>query len=200
MNTKSIVYFSALGFGILFSWFFIWPEFQGIEDTRLKIEAAEERKSILQETRSNIENSSDFLDSLTSSERHLLDLALPGEPDRINLANVIYRMISEHGLIANRVSVELESSSRASASDDSGVSEVSIIMGVDGSYEALKSFLVAMEENMRITDVGSVIIESDDQPEDRRPPVYSFDIQGKAYYLSHDKESSKESVSSSIFE
>lgn len=184
MNTKSIIYFSAVGFGVLFLWFFIWPKVQGIESIQNDIKAQEAEKIVLEETTDNIEDAYNFYINLSEEDQELMNTALPEVPDRINLANTLYRMISENGLVSNNVSVTEAGPSQVLDTNAATIHKVSISINADGSYDSLKELIKTMEENLRITNITTIGIEaSADTGEDSSINTQSFSINAEVYYL-----------------
>jgi Tfp pilus assembly protein PilO len=57
--------------------------------------------------------------------------------------------------------------------------EQSVGLDLNGDYLAFKSFLMALEKNIRLIDVLSI----DASPISEGSPVISFRIKGNAYYL-----------------
>lgn len=55
----------------------------------------------------------------------------------------------------------------------------SVDIGLTGGYPSFKSFLTALERNIRIIDITSI----DANPTSENSPIISFRIKGKAYYL-----------------
>ncbi len=52
-------------------------------------------------------------------------------------------------------------------------------IGINGAYPAFKSFLAALEKNIRVIDITSV----DGSPTTENSPIIAFRIKGNAYYL-----------------
>jgi len=57
--------------------------------------------------------------------------------------------------------------------------EQSIGIELNGGYLAFKSFLMALERNIRLIDISSI----DASPTSENSPIISFRIKGNAYYL-----------------
>lgn len=183
MNNRSIIFFSAIAFGVAFSWFFIWPKLGSIETIKKDLDAASQERVVLQETIDNISSQANFYRSLTEEQIELLNLAAPSYPDEINLVDLLYKKIADKGMIANEVTAEPQRAAPSSVQSPASERplEVTVSISATGSYGSFKELLAELENNLRIMDIESIVIDNNLEEDGGSSPTFS--ITGNAYYI-----------------
>jgi len=118
-----------------------------------------------------------------------MDNILPPNVDIPDLIVQLEALVFEQGLILDKLEVKIPTeetaSSRAEAARTGQVAAavqkykiVNIELGFTGDYSALKNFLKATEENMRLIDIDSIGIS----PEAEASGIFNYDLTLKSYY------------------
>jgi len=118
-----------------------------------------------------------------------IDLILPLKEDIPNLIVQVESLVFEQGLILDKLEVSTPTEDGGGtinledvrANKESSVSKyktLTISLGFTGDYSALKNFLKATEENMRLIDIESIGVS----PESENMGIFRFDLSLKTYY------------------
>lgn len=158
--------------GILF-WVLLLPAYDTVMAQR---EAVTERASILKDRADTIASiktmTQEYITRATDIER--FTSIVPAKKSVPEIVSSIQALSFENGLQLTTVTL----SGGANKGTDPYLVQ-SIDLGLTGSYPAFKSFLMALEKNIRLIDVVSI----DASPIAENSSIISFRIRGNAYYL-----------------
>ncbi len=158
--------------GIIF-WAFLMPLYDGVGAKR---EAISQRTTLI-ETRGGIINNIKELAqeySKRSSDISHFASVVPAVKSAPELLSSIQALATQNGLQLTTIALSGSINQNISA-----YQEQSIDLGLNGSYPAFKSFLMAVERNIRLIDVLSV----DASPSSENSDIITFRVKGTAYYL-----------------
>ena len=121
----------------------------------------------------------------SQNPKEVVTMALPRAKNEAELLNQLSVLADKNALAIQNVNVNPPGSRAASRTGVSSstlvkpLNVISVQMRVAGSYLAFKSFLSAIETNLRIMDVGGIAV----QPVGRsNQDFYNFDITVQSYY------------------
>jgi Tfp pilus assembly protein PilO len=121
-----------------------------IKFTREKIERSEQELALLQDLVAVIsELNTTFGDVAEAADK--VEVALPPRAGIPEILVQVSVLASQNGLALQGINFSSEESSRKQT-----YSPVTINLQVSGDYEALKTFVVALEQNLRIIDVQRI--------------------------------------------
>jgi len=106
-----------------------------------------------------------------------LDVIFPDNQDVPNMIIQLEALANASGVILQDVTFIKEEKTEGSSSDY-GV--IKIDMKIDGSYEAFKNFLTAVENNMRLSDVDSISFQT--TTDSKGTSIFNFNVVLKTYY------------------
>lgn len=158
--------------GILF-WVLLMPTYDNVMAQR---EAISQRADILKNRSDIIAN----INTLTQEyAKRSTDIArfssiVPAQKSAPEIISSIQALATQNGLQLTTLVL-----SGGANQDTNPYQEQSIDLGLTGGYPAFKSFLIALERNIRLID----IISMDASPIADNSPINSFRIKGNAYYL-----------------
>jgi len=164
------------------------PNVQGILALRKQIEVAKQNFS---ERQAFIGKVDSLIDVYQKNEENIdkLDQILPAKEDIPNLIVQVEALVFEQGLILDQLNVN-------SSAEDTGATvaeevrtgqaaanapkykTLNIDLGFTGDYSAMKNFLKATEENMRLIDIDSISIT----PEAEVVGIFKYQLTLKTYY------------------
>lgn len=163
------------------------PGVQGVLQTRKDIET---QKQILLDDQDFLATVKELTRAYENNKENIdkIDLILPTKEDIPNLMVQVESLVFEQGLILDKLEVNAptEGTETINAEDVRVKGETSvakyetltIVLGFTGDYSALKNFLKATEENMRLIDIDSVSVF----PESESMGIFKFDLTLKTYY------------------
>ncbi len=158
--------------GILF-WMFAMPQYDAVAANRV---ALQERTEILSDRSALITKIEGFAkkyaENAPAIERY--SSIVPARKSVPELVSSVQTLANANGLQLTTMALTADSKQ----SKDPYESQ-SVDMALTGGYPAFKSFLSALERNIRIIDISSV----DANPTSENSPVIGFRIKGSAYYL-----------------
>lgn len=158
--------------GIIF-WTLLMPTYDGVMAKR---EAVAQRADI-------IKTKSDIITTINALTKEYADRStdiarfasmVPATKSSPELVSSIQALATQNGLQLKTISL-----SGNVKQDVNPYQEQSISLELDGGYLAFKSFLMALERNIRLIDIISI----DANPTTPDSPIISFRIRGNAYYL-----------------
>jgi len=158
--------------GIIF-WILLMPLY---DNTMAQREAVTQRAEI-------IETKSDIIANINATTKEYTDRS----SDIARFASIVPavksapEIVSSIQALATQNGLQLKSISLSGNINQSinPYQEQSVGLELNGDYLAFKSFLMALERNIRLIDVLSI----DASPISESSPVISFRIKGNAYYL-----------------
>lgn len=111
------------------------------------------------------------------------DLILPPDEERANLLSSLDSLASANGLSTLKIFFEQESvSAQGAESKKSDFDTINVRMSMRGSYISFKSFLTAIEKNLRVTDIVSADFSSEaTAKEGEEKKSYLFNVGLKTY-------------------
>ena len=160
MNKSYIILLIVLMLGII-SWFLLWPAIQDISKSSQSLNDWQAKLADAQAAKNNLASLQDKYRSL-QNKIDQLDQALPAQKDLPGLLVQIDSLAAQSGLVLNSVNF----TSLSPASSDNGIASVQassalamktmkVSLTLSGNYTGLKNFLVALENNLRLSDVNS---------------------------------------------
>lgn len=158
--------------GIIF-WVLLMPAYDNVMVQR---EAITQRTDI-------IKTKSDIIANINSLTKEYADRSaditrfasmVPAVKSAPELVSSIEALATQNGLQLKTISL-----SGNINPDTNPYQEQSIGLELSGGYLAFKSFLMALERNIRLIDVSSI----DASPTSDNSPIISFRVKGNAYYL-----------------
>jgi len=160
--------------GILF-WVLIMPLYDKIIDQREAITLREELIASRTEVIDTVANlTKEF--KIKSTEIERFKSIVPTLKSGPELVSSIQAMAIQNGLQLTNISLAGAVSDNTSANP---YQEQNISLSLSGSYPAFKSFLMAIERNIRLIDIVSISAS----PTDGKSSLINFSIKGLAYYL-----------------
>ena len=179
VKPRSLIVSSLFISAVALGWFFVIPNVRQIGVLRDELVREREDLSIFLQTNLSIEVAQNFYDGLSEEKKDLLSLAAPSAPDKHDLAVQLNRQAAESGVILKGIVV---ADPLAAQEGTLGVLlAVPIVLKLEGSYTALKAFLVDVEQSLRIFDVTKIMIQSV-ETEEEGGDIFLFNISGNAYY------------------
>lgn len=151
------------------------PGVQSVLNLKKDINTQKETFIETQELASKIEN-------LTKSSREnkesveKTNYILPDSEDIPNLIVQLEALAFEQGLILEKIEF---TPIKQESGNIENYQTLSVNMRLIGSYPALKSFLKAVEENMRLMDISSVNFST---PSEESLQIFEFDLSLNTYY------------------
>jgi len=121
-----------------------------------------------------------------------LDSILPNNKDIPNLLVQIEALANDSGIVFNDMAISAAEEKASSKAQEvrtgevsqgnlpTGYSAVSISLKLSASYESFKSFLRAVENNLRLVDVDSISFSN--QAKEEGNNVFDFEMVLKTYY------------------
>jgi len=168
--------------------FFDVPGVQGVLQTRKDIDI---QKQILLDDQLFLAKVKQLIKIYKENKDNIdkIDFILPLKEDIPNLLVQVEALVLEQGLILDKLEVTTpteETGGGVSLAENRAKKETSttkyntlnIDLGFTGDYSALKNFLKATEENMRLIDINSIGIS----PESEASGIFRFDLSLKTYY------------------
>lgn len=157
----------------LLFWILIMPAYDTIGAQR---DALAERTSILESRNAIIANISALTQQYTAHAADIQRFAsiVPAQKSAPEIISAIQALASANGLQLTSIAL-----SGGAPQDLNPYQAQSIDMGLTGSYPSFKTFLEALEKNIRLIDIISI----DASPATDNSPIISFRLKGNAYYL-----------------
>ncbi len=158
--------------GILF-WVLLMPVYDNVMAQR---DAIAQRADLLQ-------NRSDIIASIKTMAQayaaRATDIArfssiVPAQKSDPEIISSLQALATQNGLQLTTIALSGDVNQ-----DTNPYQEQSIDLGLTGNYPSFKSFLIALERNIRLIDIISI----DASPTSDNSPIISFRIKGNAYYL-----------------
>ena len=158
--------------GILF-WVLLMPIYDNVMAQR---DAIAERAGIIQNRADIIANIKTLTEQYAQRSTDIARFAsiVPAVKSAPELISSLQALATQNGLQITTLALSGDVNQ-----DTNPYQEQSIDLGLTGNYPAFKSFLIALERNIRLIDVISI----DASPTSDNSPIISFRIKGNAYYL-----------------
>jgi Tfp pilus assembly protein PilO len=158
--------------GILF-WVFLMPLYDNVMAQR---DALADRATILENRNTILTNISALTKQYAdrSSEIQRFASIVPAQKSVAELVSSVQALASQNGLQLTSLNLSADTNQGKNVYHSQ-----SIDMGLSGNYLAFKSFLIALEHNLRIIDITSI----DASPNNDNSSIIGFRIRGNAYYI-----------------
>ncbi len=151
------------------------PMVQGVLDTRKSIE--NQQKTLI-EKNEFIETVSSLATKYKGNEDVLnqLRFILPNDEDIPNLVVQLEALAVSNGIILSDTTI-----TKAEKDENSPIDYaiININLRLNGSYEAFKSFLASVENNMRLIDIDTINFQAEGVENSK---TFDFDVIFKTYY------------------
>jgi Tfp pilus assembly protein PilO len=159
--------------GMLF-WLLVMPLYDTMTEQK---DALAERSQLLENRNSILANISALTQQYAANADDIKRFAsiVPAQKSVPELVSSLQALANQNGLTITGLGL----SSGSSPTEDQSYQSQPIDLGVTGSYLSFKSFLAAMEHNLRIIDISSI----DANPTSENSPVINFRLKGIAYFL-----------------
>ena len=159
--------------GILF-WTLLMPAYDNVMAQR---DAIAERADIIKERTDIIANIKTLTLEYANRSTDIARFAsiVPAQKSAPELISSIQALATQNGLQLTTIAL----SGGTTNQDVNPYQGQPIDLGLNGDYLAFKSFLIALERNIRLIDIISISAS----PTSENSPIISFRIKGNAYYL-----------------
>lgn len=170
--TKSIAIIILLISILVIGVFLVFPKCQDLGSLQLEIG---KKRAELQYKEKHISNLQEVSEELEKYKPELskIDSALPSEPSLPSLFNFLQKASSQSGLIFRNV----DSFSVATPEEKPEIKEISLNLGVSGSYSAFRNFLSTLEKSARLIEIENISFSSPKEKE----TSFSFDLRIKVH-------------------
>ena len=170
MNPKVIAIFVLLAFAGVIFFLLVMPKFTELGDFRDRVVKQEENLKIVNEKFEATKAAIAKFEVMTNHDRELIDLALPDEEDSPDLYVLVDSLIYSAGLITEDIKIEV-----------GDINDIDITISAIGSYGSLKAFILGAQRSLRIFDIESINISSDEKKEAEANNL-NFEISMKTYF------------------
>jgi len=157
----------ALVAAVIFSYLAIIPAYNDYKEAKSQLKDTEIRLAKLQEIQSKLQTlKRDFANK--QKEVKEMKVAIPTEED---LENILVSLQNQAGTLGVEfIALEKEKTARAVTSSEqaqqtakeaqaAAVSEIQLTLTLQGNYEKLREFILALEKNLRISDATNMKLE-----------------------------------------
>jgi len=182
MNKQSFNFLIILAVLAMVVWFFIYPAWQGVAQSRQDLIFWQKKIVEIEEARQKYFEFKTEYELLRAEETKIMN-ALPEEGDLPGLLVQLEALASRNGLILNSInfiypeksiqsampaygydgeeSAAISASgSKAQSSSLANAKTLTIDIGLSGNFTALRNFLREIENNLRLTDVDNISFSS----------------------------------------
>lgn len=138
-----------------------------------------EKEKVIAESNYLIQKTDQWRDQISERETSIekLNLALPSEKAIPDFIVSLRSLTGSSGVILNDIKIQADK--RVSAGNKSNVEEFNVILEINGTYSAFKSWLDGLETNVRVADIQSINFEP---IIDSGSSVLNFTVGLKVYY------------------
>jgi len=176
MKKLHLFFLIILALGLV-GWFFVWPSIGNTLSVRDEMKMWESRLDEANQTKQRLEELKNKYELMKDEKTRILE-TVPKSEDLPGLITQLDALTSQNGLILNSAKFVLPKESNnvaaaenSAASSGSGtlganlaqtpVETLGVTLDLGGNYSALKGFLKAVENNLRLSDVTSIDFGSD---------------------------------------
>jgi len=170
MNPKIIAIFVLVAFAGVIFFLLVMPKFTELGDFKDKVAKQEDNLKIVNEKFEATKAAIAKFQVMTSKDRELIDLALPDEEDSPDLYVLVDSLVYSAGLITENIKIEVRE-----------INDIDITISAIGSYGSLKAFILGAQKSLRIFDIESINISSEDK-RGAESSNFKFEINMKTYY------------------
>lgn len=154
----NLVIFAGL---FLVGWLVLWPTWSGVSEVRSEISTKQGTVDLEKQVVEKLNSINQVLDTQKSNVERL-EQAIPTAELRPEILSIMENMANQNGLSMSSVSIDTppEDMSAArggrAAATATSLKKVSVGVKVTGTYGSFKSWLSAIEKNLRITDITKI--------------------------------------------
>lgn len=173
MTHRPYIGASIIAVAFLLFWVVAMPLYDKVSANR---EALAERETLLEGRSAIIESIKAMTKQYTEHSADVERFAsiVPPQKSAAEIVSAIQTLATENGVQLTSLAVGPSLTQSQNPFQDQTVE-----IGINGSYPAFKSFLTALEKNIRVIDITSV----DGSPTTENSPIIAFRMKGNAYYL-----------------
>ncbi len=173
--TLSRVYIGAflIAIAAILFWVLLMPTYDNVMAQR---EAITERSEMFKNRSDIIANIATINQEYAKKSADVARFAsiVPAQKSAPELVSSLQALATQNGLQLMTIALSGDANK-----DINSYQVQSIDLGLNGSYPAFKSFLIALERNTRLIDIISI----DASPTSDNSPIIGFRVKGNAYYL-----------------
>jgi Tfp pilus assembly protein PilO len=177
-HIKSIVSVILIVATIGLGYFLVWPKWQDYQNAKTALDSAKSEQDKLREAEKKLNA---FLADFQSHSEDvsLLNTSLPLNKDEMyNILNNLSEITQGSGMTIGGLDIEDRPETDTLGAVKNSVQAVKVNFRVTGTYPAFKTFLLRVENNLRIMDVNSVRVQGSTVGEEN----LSFTISLTTYY------------------
>lgn len=173
----------AFGIGFLL----LKPSYSQVKNLRTEVKNKEESLAAKQRLFEDIKQLQAQYEEIQEKTKRVL-YALPQQADVASLLVQLEAIASQNGMIFESVDFQKEQIVEERVGQKARVvlpyKTIEIRAEVTGSYNALKNYLKAVESNVRLSDVESIVFSPAEKAQELNLPVgtYSFSLKINSYY------------------
>lgn len=164
----------VLGIG----YFGTYGQWNKLSESNSQLEVSRQKNEELAKAKSDITNFVNRFESSTELATQA-SRALPvGDPDTAIILDNYAKLVEGSGL--NLVLMNISESDNTSVAADNTILPVEINMELFGSYASFENFLLKFQQNLRLSDIVSLTVDSTEEVQDGRS--LKFGIRIRTYY------------------
>jgi len=167
------------------------PGVQGILDKRKEIEIQKQKLIEKQELLAKVQKLTRLYEENKESVE-MTEYIVSSSEDFPNLIVELESLVFEQGLILEKIDISTVQKERAARQQaetqeqekPQDYNTLAVTIRLTGTYEAFKNFLQALEENIRLMDIGSVGFKSAQSEEETEtgPRIFEFNVTLSVYF------------------
>lgn len=183
MKNYSALLLIIVAIGVFF--FFVDPQYKEVKALRIRHAENEKMLEKAKELRAKRDELNQRYKNISEEEKTKLTKAVPETVDNVQLIFDIDNIARKYGIVLKGISVSGGSEKDAKAAsrqvvDKTGQKNGTINLGFSfsSSYDSFKSFLVDLEESLRLVDVTDFSVSANETND-----VYDYSIKLNTYWL-----------------
>lgn len=178
MNKQGLTIIVFIIAAVLLGWQFFRPAFNEVTILRENLKTWQTKLSETQNLKEKFESLKIKYAGM-SDEADRIFKAVPQKEDLPSLLVLLEDLSSGSGLLLDGIDFKAVKNDDKKTLAASGLKELTVEMSLTGSQEALRSFLKAVEGNLRLMDVSSINFGNQDVGSSQR----DLDVFLKAYFI-----------------
>ena len=161
---------------------FIKKEFAAIQKLRGEVAAKNQLLAEQQNAASQIKSLLQQYEGVSQLQK-TISLVLPQDEDFPNIFSQFNAIAINSGVAIQMINIEVAPIQPPANSLVYGYGVLKFNIKVSGSYEAFKSFIQALETNIRVMDIKEIKLESVGSPGQKSPSnIFTYNLVVEAYY------------------
>lgn len=176
-QSKSLASIILIIIALILGYFVVMPRWTSYSEARTQLAAEKDTQEQLKKAQSDI---TAFLAEYNqhTSEAALINGVLPLSETQIqNVLKSLEDLTKGSGISLGQLTVENRPDTDISAAQPNAIQPMDLSLSVTGEYPAFKDFLVRLENTLRIVDVKSVTISTDQESNKNK-----YDLKFRTYY------------------